>query len=54
MTLSLKTAFLILLGLLVAILAPFGISSKFQLDVRARGPLCRILLDYTNNRRGPV
>jgi len=33
MTLSLKTVFLILLGLLGAILAPFGISSKFQLDV---------------------
>lgn len=33
MTFSLKTTFLILLGLLTAILAPFGISSKFQLDV---------------------
>ena len=33
MTFSLKTVFLILLGLLAAILAPFGISSKFQLDV---------------------
>ena len=33
MTFSLKTALLILLGLLTAILAPFGISSKFQLDV---------------------
>ena len=33
MTFSLKTALLILLGLLTAILAPLGISSKFQLDV---------------------
>ena len=33
MTFSLKTILLILLGLLTAILAPFGISSKFQLDV---------------------
>jgi len=33
MTFSLKTTLLILLGLLATILAPFGISSKFQLDV---------------------
>jgi len=33
MTFSLKTVLLILLGLLTAILAPLGISSKFQLDV---------------------
>jgi branched-chain amino acid transport system permease protein len=33
MTFSLKTLLLILLGLLTAILAPLGISSKFQLDV---------------------
>ena len=33
MTFSLNTVLLILLGLLTAILAPLGISSKFQLDV---------------------
>ena len=33
MTFSLKTAWPILLGLIIAILAPFGISSKFELDV---------------------
>ena len=33
MKLSFKTNFLISLGLLIAFLAPLGISSKFQLDV---------------------